>query len=104
MRAVKSNRLRKVISAFLVIVVIASVFVWRFHVVNAECQAPVLDTHSLNEPVFHNGVEYTLSDYAVLSEDEFCKQFKIDPLHVKAYGLHSKIIVFTMYAKNVSEQ
>ena len=56
MRAVKSNRLRKVISAFLVIVVIASVFVWRFHVVNAECPAPVLDTHSLNEPVFHNGV------------------------------------------------
>ena len=104
MRAVKSNRLRKVISAFLVIVVIASVFVWRFHVVNAECPAPVLDTHSLNEPVFHNGVEYTLSDYAVLSEDEFCKQFNIDPLHVKAYGLHSKIIVFTMYAKNVSEQ
>lgn len=66
---------------------------------NAECPAPVLDTHSLNEPVFHNGVEYTLSDYAVLSEDEFCKQFNIDPLHVKAYGLHSKIIVFTMYAK-----
>ena len=34
MRAVKSNRLREVISAFLVIVVIASVFVWRFHVEN----------------------------------------------------------------------
>lgn len=104
MRATKVNRIRKLISALLVITVIVAIFAWRFHVVNAECPAPVLETYSLNEPVIHNGVEYTLSDYTVLSEDDFCKQFDIDPLHVKVSGHHSKIIVFTMYAKNISER
>lgn len=104
MRTTKANRLRKVIVILLTIAAIATIFIWRFHVVNSECPAPILETHSLNEPVIHNGVEYTLSDYAVLSEDDFCEQFDIDPLHVKVSGLNSKIIVFTMYAKNVSEQ
>ena len=44
-----------------------------------------------------------MTDYKVLSQDEFCDEYEIDPIHVKAGGQESKIIVFTMYAKNVSD-
>lgn len=103
MRTAKNHRLRKIIFIFLIMIVIFAIFIWRFLSVNAECPAPILETYSLNEPVLHNGIEYTLSDYAVLDEDGFCEEFGIDPLHVKVSGLSSKIIVFTMYAKNVSD-
>jgi hypothetical protein len=79
------------------------IFAWRYIAVNKACPPAQVEQYSLGDTVLHNGVEYTLTDYKVLSQDEFCDEYEIDPIHVKASGQESKIIVFTMYAKNVSD-
>lgn len=103
MRSAGIHRAAKIVITILIFAALTAVFLWRFHVVNAECPTPLRETYQLNEPVLHNGVEYTLSNYKVLDEDTFCEQYDIDPIHVKESGLNSKIIVVTMYAENVSD-
>lgn len=93
-----ANR-KKLIVGIIVGVMVIVIFVWRYIAVNKACPPAQVEQYSLGDTVLHNGVEYTLTDYKVLSQDEFCDEYEIDPIHVKASGQESKIIVFTMYAK-----
>lgn len=97
-----ANR-KKLIVGIIVGVMAIVIFAWRYIAVNKACPPAQVEQYSLGDTVLHNGVEYTLTDYKVLSQDEFCDEYEIDPIHVKASGQESKIIVFTMYAKNVSD-
>ena len=102
MRHLFANR-KKLIVGIIVGVMAIVIFAWRYIAVNKACPPAQVEQYSLGDTVLHNGVEYTLTDYKVLSQDEFCDEYEIDPIHVKAGGQESKIIVFTMYAKNVSD-
>lgn len=102
MRHLFANR-KKLIVGIIVGVMAIVIFAWRYIAVNKACPPAQVEQYSLGDTVLHNGVEYTLTDYKVLSQDEFCDEYEIDPIHVKASGQESKIIVFTMYAKNVSD-
>lgn len=97
-----ANR-KKLIVGIIVGVMVIVIFAWRYIAVNKACPPARVEQYSLGDTVLHNGVEYTLTDYKVLSQDEFCDEYEIDPIHVKASGQESKIIVFTMYAKSVSD-
>lgn len=95
---------RRFLAGMILLAAAVAVFCWRYTVVNAECPPAQLEAYHLGEPVLHNGVEYTLSDYRVLAAGEFCEEYDVDPYYVEVAGTDSKIIVVTMYAKNTSDQ
>lgn len=104
MRAKQLTKTQKWILALAACLVAVAIFVWRYTAVNAAFPPAVVQQYQLNEPVLHNGIEYTLSDFKIMGEDEFCEEYDINPVHVKSVGLNSKIILVTMYAKNVTDQ
>lgn len=89
MRHLFANR-KKLIVGIIVGVMAIVIFAWRYIAVNKACPPAQVEQYSLGDTVLHNGVEYTLTDYKVLSQDEFCDEYEIDPIHVKASGQELK--------------
>lgn len=93
-----ANR-KKLIVGIIVGVMVIVIFVWRYIAVNKACPPAQVEQYSLGDTVLHNGVEYTLTDYKVLSQDEFCDEYEIDPIHVKASGQESKMVLYRIAGK-----